>query len=88
MVLPTTDIGLSFATELPLYVSQLFLGQLAQGNLINAIRYPIEADVGLGTMAGEVEALTVLSAISSNVKDIQSPFRRSTKDFRARKTPT
>ncbi|MCW2662868.1 MAG: hypothetical protein JWP83_4020 [Mycobacterium sp.] len=72
VVLPTADIGYSLATELPFYDSELFLSQLAQGNLINAIGYPIAADMGLGTVAGGVEALTLLSAVTSNVKDIQS----------------
>ncbi|ORW46977.1 PE family protein [Mycobacterium paraense] len=72
VVLPTADIGYSLATELPFYDSELFLSQLAQGNLINAIGYPIAADVGLGTVAGGVEALTIVSALASNVKDIQS----------------
>lgn len=72
VVLPTADIGYSLATELPFYDSELFLSQLGQGNLINAIGYPIAADVGLGTVAGGVEFLTIVSALSSNVKDIQS----------------
>ncbi|OBG28621.1 PE-PPE domain-containing protein [Mycobacterium sp. E3198] len=72
VVLPTADIGYSLATELPFYDSELFLSQLGQGNLINAIGYPIAADVGLGTVAGGVEFLTIVSALSSNIKDIQS----------------
>lgn len=72
VLLPTADIGFDFATELPLYDSELFLSQLAQGNLINAIGYPIAADVGLGTVAGGVEGLVLLSALSSNLKDLQS----------------
>ncbi|SPM29520.1 PE family protein [Mycobacterium terramassiliense] len=72
VVLPTADIGYSLATELPFYDSELFLSQLGQGNLINAIGYPIAADVGLGTVAGGVEFLTIVSALSSNVTDIQS----------------
>lgn len=74
VALPTADIGYSLATELPFYDSELFLSQLGQGNLINAIGYPIAADVGLGTVAGGVEFLTIVSALSSNVKDIQSLF--------------
>jgi hypothetical protein len=72
VVLPTVDIGYSLATTMPFYDSELFLSQLAQGNLVNAIGYPIAADVGLGTIAGGVEALTLVSALASNVKDIQS----------------
>ncbi|MCV7378184.1 PE family protein [Mycobacterium alsense] len=72
VLLPTADIGLSLATDLPLYDAQLFVSQLAQGNLVNAIGYPIAADVGLATVAGGVEGLVLLSALSSNIKDIQS----------------
>ncbi|OBG46006.1 PE family protein [Mycobacterium alsense] len=72
VLLPTADIGLSLATDLPLYDAQLFVSQLAQGNLGNAIGYPIAADVGLATVAGGVEGLVLLSALSSNIKDIQS----------------
>jgi hypothetical protein len=74
VLLPTADIGLTFVTTFPAYDAQLFVDQLAQGNLINAIGYPIAADVGLGTVAGGVEALTLVSAVASNVRDIQSIF--------------
>jgi hypothetical protein len=72
VLLPTTDIATTFATTLPLYDAQLFLSQLGQGNLINAIGYPIAADVGLGTVAGGVELLTIIAALSGNVKDLQT----------------
>jgi hypothetical protein len=57
-----------------LYDSELFVQQLAQGNLLNAIGFPIAADVGLATVSGGVELLAVASALSSNVKDLQSLF--------------
>ncbi len=59
---------------MPLYNAQLFVEQLAQGNLINAFGYPIAADIGLATIAGGVEGLTILAALSNNVKDIQGLF--------------
>ncbi|OBK24695.1 PE family protein [Mycobacterium asiaticum] len=74
VLLPTADIGLSFVTAMPLYNAQLFVEQLAQGNLINAFGYPIAADIGLATIAGGVEGLTILAALSNNVKDIQGLF--------------
>ncbi|MGO9508007.1 MAG: PE family protein [Mycobacterium sp.] len=73
-LLPTADIGTALVSTLPLYDSELFVQQLAQGNLLNAIGFPIAADVGLATVSGGVEFLTVVSALSSNVKDIQSLF--------------
>ena len=72
VALPTADIGYTLAATVPFYDTQLFLSQLGQGNLINAIGYPIAADVGLGTVAGGVEFLTIALALSSNVKDILS----------------
>lgn len=72
VLLPTADIGLSLVTTLPVYNAQLFADQLAQGNLINAIGYPIAADVGLATIAGAVEFLTVSEAVAITIRDIQS----------------
>ena len=74
VLLPTADIGTTLVTTLPLYNTELFLDQLSQGNLLNAIGFPLAADVGLGTVAGGVEILTVVSAISQNVKDLQGLF--------------
>jgi len=72
VLLPAADTALAFATSLPLYDSQLFLSQLAQGNLINAIGYPIAADVGLATIAGIVQFLVISKAISQNISDIRA----------------
>jgi hypothetical protein len=72
VLLPTADIGATLVTTLPLYDSELFLSELAKGNLLNAIGFPIAADIGLGTVAGGVEALTVIAALASNIKDLQS----------------
>ncbi|KQH81332.1 PE family protein [Mycobacterium gordonae] len=72
VLLPTADTALAFATTMPLYDSQLFLSELLQGNLINAIGYPLAADVGLATIAGIVEFLVIAKAISENIKDISA----------------
>ena len=72
VLLPAADTALAFATSLPLYDAQLFLQQLAQGNLINAIGYPIAADVGLVTVAGVVQFLVISKAISDNVQAIEA----------------
>ncbi|MGO9508008.1 MAG: PE family protein [Mycobacterium sp.] len=73
-LLPTADIGTTLVTTLPLYDTELFVDQLSQGNLLNAVGFPIAADVGLGTVAGGVEVLTLVSALSQNVKDLQGLF--------------
>ncbi len=76
VLLPAADTTLAFATTMPLYDSQLFLEQLMQGNLINAIGYPIAADVGLATIAGIVQFLVISKAISQNISDIRSLIPR------------
>jgi hypothetical protein len=69
---PTADIALAFVTTLPAYDATLFVSQLLQGHFINAIGYPIAADVGLATVAGLVELDVIGSAIARNVADIKS----------------
>lgn len=72
VLLPAADTALAFATTLPLYNAQLFLEQLSMGNLINAIGYPLAADVGLVTVAGIVQFLVVSKAISENISAIEA----------------
>lgn len=72
VLLPAADTALALATALPVYNAQLFAGQLAQGNLINAIGYPIAADVGLVTVATGVQLLVMERALASNIADIQA----------------
>ena len=72
VLLPAADTVLAFATSLPLYDSQLFLSQLAQGNLINALGYPVAANVGLATIAGIVQFLVISKALSQNISDIRA----------------
>ncbi|WP_211697383.1 PE family protein [Mycobacterium spongiae] len=74
VLLPTADIGLALATSLPLYNTQLFASQLAQGNLINAIGLPLAATAGLTSIAGGVEFLVLLSAAADTVSDVESLF--------------
>jgi hypothetical protein len=72
LLLPAADIATSLVTSVPVYDAQLFLQQLAMGNLINAIGLPIAGDVGLGTVAGAVFGLTVIEALVQNLSAIQS----------------
>ncbi|WP_158019191.1 PE family protein [Mycobacterium basiliense] len=72
VLLPLADIGTAFAITMPTYDTSLFVDQLVQGNLINALGYPIAADVGLTTIAGGVVALVVLGTLQSNISDLQS----------------
>jgi hypothetical protein len=72
VLLPTVDTALGFVTTIPAYDATLFVSQLLQGNLINAIGYPIAADVGLATVAGLVEFAVIGSAVSTTIRDIES----------------
>jgi hypothetical protein len=72
VLLPTADQLLSVAVSLPAYDATLFMSELAQGNLINAIGYPIAADVGLVSLGGLIEFISVAQAAISNVQDLQS----------------
>ncbi|GAB2995595.1 PE family protein [Mycobacterium bourgelatii] len=74
VLLPTADILLSLVTTLPLYNTQLFLTQLAAGNLVNAFAYPLVADLGLASIAGGVEFLVLVEALANNVQDLQALF--------------
>ena len=69
---PTADIALAFVTTVPAYDATLFVGQLLQGNLINAIGYPIAADVGLAAVAGFIELDVIGSAVADNIQDIRN----------------
>ena len=74
VLLPTADTALGFVTTIPAYDATLFVSQLLQGNLINAIGFPIAADVGLATVAGLVEFAVIGSAVSTTIQDIESLF--------------
>ncbi len=72
VLLPTTDIALGLVTSVPVYDATLFVDQLLAGNLINAIGYPIAADVGLATVAAMTEFIAVAEAAVNNIRDVVS----------------
>jgi hypothetical protein len=72
VLLPTADIGLSLVTTVPAYDASLFASELAQFHFIDAIGYPIAADVGLASVAGMIEFITVAEAAIGNIRDIAS----------------
>ncbi|MFV0495148.1 hypothetical protein [Mycobacterium sp.] len=71
VLLPTADIANAMVTTLPSYSLNLFLDgiqQFADGDpngLINAVGNPIVASTGLITLAGGLEALSVILAVGS-----------------------
>ncbi|ARG81102.1 PE family protein [Mycobacterium kansasii] len=68
-LLPTADILNAGLTEVPSYNLNLFLDGIEQAvngdpvGLINAIGYPIAADVGLLALAGGLEGLVLLGVV-------------------------
>lgn len=68
-LLPTADILNAGVTEVPSYDLNLFLDGIEQAvngdpiGLINAIGYPIAADVGLLALAGGLEGLVLLGIV-------------------------
>lgn len=74
-LLPTADIINAALTSIPAYDVNLFLAGIAQAaggdpmGLINAVGYPIAATTGLLAVAGGVEALVLLGATVSIIKD-------------------
>ena len=70
--LPTRDIVISLLTTVPAYDASLFVDHLAQGDFLGAIEYPIAADVGLASVAGMIEFITVAEAALFDVRAIQS----------------
>ncbi|QUR67764.1 PE family protein [Mycobacterium spongiae] len=71
LLLPTADIGVALLVTLPMYNAGLFVSELAQGDLIDAIGLPIAATVGLTTIAGAVELATIGLALYGNVQTLQ-----------------
>jgi PE-PPE domain/PE family len=69
--LPLVDLGLTVVSLAP-YDANLFFGQLSQGNLINAIGYPIAADTGMLALGGLFGYIVLAEAGISNVQQLQS----------------
>ena len=56
----------------PAYDATLFLSQLAQGNLVDAIELPLAATAGLAALGGMIEFIAVVEAAAEIVQDLQS----------------
>lgn len=74
LLLPTADLGIAMVSSVPIYLGQLFVEQLLQGNLVNAIGYPLAALTGVGSIAIGLEAFTIWRALMSNASDLQDLF--------------
>jgi hypothetical protein len=72
VALPTADIGTALLVTLPSYDVNLFLSGITQaingdpvGGLVNAFGDPLAADVGLTTLAGGFELITLENAFGT-----------------------
>lgn len=72
VLLPTADLLTAFATTMPAYDFTLFLSQLAQGNISDAIQLPLAATAGLAALGGMIEFIAVVEAAAEIVQDLQS----------------
>ncbi|WP_188112926.1 PE family protein [Mycobacterium simiae] len=72
LLLPTADLGLAFATILPVFDLSLFLNQLLQGNLRAAIELPLAATFGLAALGGMIEFIAIVRTVAEIVQQLQS----------------
>jgi PE-PPE domain/PE family len=80
VLLPTADIATAVVVTLPSYDVNLFLNGITQaingdpvGGLINAFGDPIAADVGLTTLAGGFELITIVNAGETILTGVPNP---------------
>ncbi|CKR72469.1 PPE family protein [Mycobacterium tuberculosis] len=77
-VLPTADIANAALTIVPSYNIHLFLEGIQQAlkgdpmGLVNAVGYPLAADVALFTAAGGLQLLIIISAGRTIANDISA----------------
>jgi hypothetical protein len=79
-VLPTVDIGTAVAVSLPSYDVDLFVNGIIQavngdpvGGLVNAFGNPIAADVGLTTLAGGFELISIENSLQTILTGTPNP---------------
>jgi hypothetical protein len=79
-LLPTSDIATALAVSLPSYDINLFLNGIIQavngdpvGGLVNAFGNPIAADVGLTTLAGGFELISIENSLDTILNGNPNP---------------
>lgn len=73
-LLPTADIANALTTTLPAEDITIFLYELAQGNLLDAIGLPVAADLGIVSLADLFETAAVGEGGALAALDLLSPF--------------
>lgn len=64
VLLPTADIANALLTTLPAYSAQIFLSELQDGNVLDAIGLPVAASVGLASVAAGFELISIENAVA------------------------
>lgn len=72
--LATADIANTLFTTLPAYTTEIFINELADGDLLGAIGNPLAITVGLLPVAGLLEFLTLGETVMFSALDLASPF--------------
>lgn len=73
-LLPTADILNAVLTTAPAYAAQVFVQELGDGDILNAIGLPVAGIVGLGTLAAGFEFLALNGAVRDITETIQDLF--------------
>jgi hypothetical protein len=73
-LLPTADIANALVTTLPAEDATVFLYELGQGDLVDAIGLPVAADIGIGSLARLFEIAAVGEGVLIAALDLASPF--------------
>lgn len=69
VLLPTADIANALFITLPSYMVQVFVAELSEGDILNAIGLPVAAAMGLGSLALGFELISIQNAISEITAD-------------------
>ncbi len=72
-LLPTADIVTALFATLPAYDVEVFFDELADGDLLGALGYPLAVDNALLPLAGLFELLTVGEAVTFAAADLAAP---------------
>jgi hypothetical protein len=74
VLLPTADIANALLTTLPANSVQIFLSELGQGNLLDAVGLPIAASVGLTSLGAGFELISIENALAEISAELSSVF--------------
>lgn len=73
-LLPTGDILNALTTTLPAYMAQVFVAEISQGDIFNAVGLPLAAAVGLGSIAAGFEVFSIQNPMAQVSADLAGLF--------------